>query len=371
MKEEYQTKESQKKLIDENPNNIKNIKPEFLTDEIIYYALSKGRPVLRYVPRDRRSPEICEFAIKCCPRSLRYVPIEFRTFENCFMAVTGDIEMLECVPDEIFNKKFLDALNKANIVIPYRYKLRIKRCLGVNNHDLFSETPQTGEVENNEKNYKLDTELKSLRRFLSKASLLLLNDCFYAYTVRDLLDLAEDNAFFYELSDEYNRKYIGSSTGIDKEMYAAIRLLKCKCLNIDPFIDINSKQSVEEVIVDYGLSSSTEEKLIRHFRDVENFNEILYGDNVRSFLLKCPHMKNWEIQEILYKTSIVAEFYKKKEILQKNEIPQKNDDERIQLLLEELTQARAEIKNLDARIEKIMFELGNTTLSKNEGEMKK
>lgn len=60
---EYQTPEYQKKAIDTKPEYLSLIDPSVVTDEMIYYALSKRGSVLCCVPKEKRTFEVCEYAI--------------------------------------------------------------------------------------------------------------------------------------------------------------------------------------------------------------------------------------------------------------------------------------------------------------------
>ena len=122
-----------------------------VTDEAIYYALSKKGSVLGCVPKERRTFEICEYAISISGSALKNVPDNIKNADLCFKAVVKYPSAIKYVPVEFLNQEFVDELNSAGVVIPIKNRGYVNECLTINKrleqeqldfNAIVSETPE-------------------------------------------------------------------------------------------------------------------------------------------------------------------------------------------------------------------------------------
>lgn len=358
---EYQTPEYQKKAIDTKPEYLSLIDPSVVTDEMIYYALSKRGSVLGCVPKERRTAEVCEYAISSYGGALRNTPDNVKNAELCFKAVVKDPSIIKYVPVEFLTQEFVDSLNNAGVVISMRNREYVNECLTA--HKKLEQQLDFEEVVSATPKLEVNPEyssimLESIAGLLTEASLKLLADHNIS-TVGDLLSFSDNSAFYGMVLSNPKATY--------KEIRGAIRLLKCKYLNIDPMITFEDTGDVYTDMRDFGkeigFSTRSENVLCRGGISPKKLYELM-GDPNRAY--KLYHIRNAgnkAVQEILLKMTILTEFYDKKE---KKEATATEDDT-IEALNEELAQVRAEIQRLNARTDEILAKIQEKMLEKNKG----
>ena len=89
-------------LVQEDSDVIKNIPDEFITAEICLTAVNNSYHYLEYVPEELKTPELCLTAVRINALALEYVPEELKTEEICLMAVQDNSYTFRYMP-----KKFM------------------------------------------------------------------------------------------------------------------------------------------------------------------------------------------------------------------------------------------------------------------------
>lgn len=344
---EYQTLKYQKMAIDKKPENLSLIDSNVLTDDMIYYALSKKGSVLSSVPKERRTLEICNYAISNYGNALKSVPNNIKNSELCFKAVKKNPKAIRYVPIELLNHEFVNNLNTAGVVIPMKSRSYVNECLIAHDkldgqqysfEDFVSNTPKL-EINTNCSEIKLE----SLSGLLTDGSLKLLSKNNIS-TVEDLLNISDNN-------DLYNMLLNNSNTTC-REILGAIRLLKCKYMGIDPMIIItDTKDDFKDMKVfgkEIGFSMRTENILCRAGISPKKLYELMHDPNKEAKLYRLRNAGDLVVQEIIFKMSIITDFYDEKE---KKETSAK--DKTIEELKEELIQIRTEIQRLNTRTDEI------------------
>lgn len=357
---EYHTLKYQKKAIDIKPENLSLIDPSVVTDEMIYYALSKRGSVLGCVPVERRTLEVCDYAISIYGRALRNVPDNVINSQLCFKAVVKDPSAIKFVPVEFLNQEFVNALNTAGVIIPIKDRGYVDECLKVheklegqqlNFKEIVSNTPF-----NVDSKYS-DIRLGSLSGLFTKPALKVLvqNNIF---TVYDLLTVS-DNSEFYSI-------ILNNPKAIYREIRGAIRLLKCKYLDIDPMItfeDIGMMTFGNEI----GFSARTLNILHRYGISPKKLHDIMKSPDRMDELCHIRNSGPSSVEEIIFKTTIVIDYYDKKAEKSKTF----TEDETIESLNKELLQVRAEIQRLNARSDEILAKIQEKMLKKGKGGVSK
>ncbi len=359
---EYQTLKYQKMLIDKKAEYLSFIDPSILTDEIIYYALSKKVLVLGKIPKERRTLELCEYAINNSGKALRFVPENIKTADLCFKAVVKYPSAIKYVPVEFLNQEFVDLLDSLGVVIPIKNRGYVDECLIAHKKLNIEEQPLNIEesVLNELKissDYS-DIKLESLSGLFTSASLNLLLQ-YDVSTVGGLLKVS-DNSDFYGM-------LLNNSKAVYKEISGAIKLLRCKYMDIDPlieFIDTGDKYSdMKDFSKEIGFSTRAKNALLRGGISPKRLLEIMHNPSEQASLYRLKNAGETAVQEIIEKASIVVNFYDKKE--EKKEVA--TDDESIEMLIEELGQVRTEIQRLNARTNEILAKIKEKKLEKNRG----
>lgn len=359
---EYQTPEYQKKAIDTKPEYLSLIDPSVVTDEMIYYALSKRGSVLRCVPKEKRTFEVCEYAISSYGGALRNTPDNVKNAELCFKAVVKDPSIIKYVPVEFLTQEFVDSLNNAGVVIPMRNREYVNECLTAHKK-LEQQQLDFEEVVSTTPKLEINPEYSSIRLesiagLLTEASLKVLVEQ-NILTVGDLLSVSDNNAFYGIILNNPKATY--------KEIRGAIRLLKCKYLDIDPMITFEDTEDAYKDMRNFGkeigFSTRAENVLCRGRISPKSLYELMNDPSRESKLYHIRNAGGTVVQEILLKMSILIDFYDKKEKKESTA----TEDETIEALNEELAQVRAEIQRLNARTDEILAKIQEKMLEKNKG----
>ena len=359
---EYQTPEYQKSAIDKNPENISLIDPSVLTDEMIYYALSKRGSLLGCVPNERRTLEICEYAINSHGGALRNVPVNLKNSQLCFKAVVKDPSAIKYVPVEFLNQEFVSALTTAGVVIPIKNRSYVEKCLEANKK-LEGQQLNPEEVESSIPKLDINSDysnfrLESLSGLLTNVSLKALTEHNIS-TVGDLLNISDKSSLYNML--------LNNPKGTYNEICGAIKLLKCKYMGIDPMINFTDTEDAREDMRDFGKEIGFSTRAVNVLRRAKispkQLYELMHEPNRESILYNIRNSGNSIVQEIIFKTTIVTDFYDKKKAKEETA----TEDETIEGLNEELTQIRAEIQRLNARTDEILAKIQEKMLEKSKG----
>ncbi len=359
---EYQTPEYQKKAIDTKPDYLSLIDPSVVTDEVIYYALSKRGSVLGCVPKEKRTLEVCEYAINNFGGALKNVPNNVKNTDLCFKAVVKDPNAIKYVPVEFLNQEFVAALDKAGVVIPVKNRGYVNECLLAHkkleqrqlDSDTVASTTPVLNIDSNSANIKLE----SLSGLLTGTALKLLSQN-NIVTVGDLLTASDNSVLYDMILNDIKAVYI--------EIRGAIRLLKCKFMNIDPLIEFvdtgHQSDDMRQFSREIGFSTRTKNVLCLRGISPKRLYEIMHNANEQSSLYRMRNAGEGVVQEIIMKTTILTDFYDAKDKKQETA----TEDETIETLTEELAQVRAEIQRLNARADEILAKIQVKMLEQNKG----
>lgn len=355
----FQTIEIQKKVIDDNSFNLSLINPTVLKEEMIYYAINKdNKRILGSVPKERRTYDVCNYAVERYGEALRYVPNNLKTKELCIKAIKKSEKVIYHVPLELLTEDFIKELNDQGVIIPLKRLGYVRECLEVN-RKLDEEVLEEEKVETSEEELKLDEEsanirLDSIPELLTADALKLLNNK-EIYTVGDLLEKSQN--------PEFSGEFIKGK--LIREVRGVINLLKCKYLNIDPLIDIYSD---DKIFLGFwtssiGICSRTDRAFAIHGITPKKFYEMMHSKFAIDQLYKIPNIGDRAVSEIMFKGGIIADFYDKKK--QRREVA--TEDETIDDLNNELKQIKEEIEKLNKKTDMIIAKIQKKLLENNKG----
>ena len=354
----YQTLERQYELINKNPALISLIDPTVLLDEVMYYALSKRGTILSKIPVERRTYDICTTAINYYPASLKHVPDEVKTAEMCFNAVARKPDMIKYVPVKFLTEEFVEALNRANVIIPMNFSGYVNECLSANNRLKGEDIKETEPI-----NFNVDINADYMNLRLNTFPTLFSNTTieFFqengVFTFGDLLNKNQDK--------EFNSEVLKASVLYYKEMTIGLKILKCKYLNIDPLVDLSydNETTMDDISERFGFDSRITNALRRKGYTPQTFFELLKEEDAEHKLKMIRNMGATSVEQILYKTSVIMNYYENKE--EQEQIM--TEDETIEELTKELEETRTEIQRLNSRIDEILLKIQEKTLGKKKG----
>lgn len=388
---EYQTLEYQQKAIEKKPTNLSIIDPNALDDSVIYSALEKRGFALSCVPVERRTGDICEiavkqngtvikyvpeylitphilelavnsnenalmyipekfitmqlceYAVKCHAIALSYVPKQFINEQMCLNAVISNMRTIKYVPVIYITLDFIEKIKQANVEILSIYKSYFNACLEANRilesdnmENLNSSVEPQVELNINAANIPLASLPplfsfnSSLLSFLSMNNIKTIGDLSIKYQNNELFNLLGKNKF----------------SGYYFDILSTIKLLRCKYLNIDPLVDFNPDKPIRETLDDFGLSRRTKSVIMQSFNNSQMFLDILKDKEMVSKLSSIPEMNYYMLEEIIFKISIIINYYKNKKKAKEN----LTDDEMIALLNDELIQTQNELNNINNQV---------------------
>lgn len=355
---EYQTIDRQYELINLNPSFIDYIDPNVLLDEVIIFALSKKGTIFSKIPVERRTYEISMAAVNYYPGSLKYVPDEVKTAEMCFNAVARKQDMIKYVPVKFLTEEFVEALNRSHIIIPANFSGYVSECLKANNKI-------NGEDINPEETFKYNLNVNEdfINMRLNTIPTLFMNGTLAyleerdIYTIGDLLNKTQNK--------EFNSEVLKDSVVFYKEITTALKLLKCKYLNIDPLVDltINENTTMDDVCEMFGFDARVTSSVKRKGYTPKEFFDLLKDDEMEFKLRTIRNLGTLGIEQIMFKTSIILNYYENKKNNEKN----MTEDETIESLTKELLQTKEEIQRLNSRVDEILLKIQEKTLGKKKG----
>ena len=162
-------------------------------------------------------------------------------------------------------------------------------------------------------------------------------------TIGELFAVSDDKDFDESLLNE--------SVSSHQEIMGVIRLLKCKYLGIDPLFDFDYEGHVGVLsYVKIGISIKASAKLARGDVFPKRLLEIVNDEFGMQELLKIRNVGDSLAKEIMYKGTIIAEFYNKKNGVLKSD----NNDEILKLLKSEIEEIDKEIQKLNNRTKTLL-----------------
>lgn len=338
---EYQTNEYQKQLIDKNLRFISSIDSKALTNETIFYALSKGN-VLKAIPKEKRTLEVCEFAINNHPNAIKSIPRNLLTEEMCFNAIQKDPKIINIVPVEFITTSFVEKLNENNINIPNDCKSYIKLCLETNGKLDDSININQESYNNSIKNDYTDKKFGASLDFydgLFSVELFDLLKQLNINTVGDLLQKSQDNNFYLAIINNNDKYY--------KEIDTGIKLLKSKYLDIDPLINIENEKPISDLSNELSFSTRTKNALTRSMYSQEKIMEIIRDKDKHDLLQRISRLGQKSINEVITKMSFVVDYYDR----------HKNTSQTLDDLYKELEDVKKASSMLDNRIDQLLLKI--------------
>ena len=340
----YQTIRFQKKAIDERHDYIGLINPSVLSDEMIYYALSKKASSFKYIPESRLTQEICDYAIGLSGKVLEYVPDKFKNPRLCFKAIVRDPGAAKFVPVEYFTNEFVNALNEYDLDYPVKDRKYIEEAILSNKK---SSKVNTYDIDSNYANIKLD----SVKGLLSALPLKLL-DSYNIKTVGDLINLSDN--------DDILKAILKYSEYPYEEIVGVIGLLRYKYLGIEPNIDFADTGDINKDMINFctqiGLSSRSTSILCRNDISLKQLFNIMRRPDRAEVLHGYRNAGVAVVQEIILKTLIALDYYDEKQKREKD-----NNKERINELEKELNNINMQIQKLNTRANEITNELNENS----------
>ncbi len=365
---QFHTLEMHEKVIDIKPIYVGRIPEDVLSDEIIYYAISKSAAALGGIPEERRTEEICAYATNISLSAFSHIPRKYRTYDICLKAVIFNPKLIKKVPVEILNQQFIDAVKSANVIIPNSAMGYVKECLSVHEklgkEDLSAKT-NAGKY-NGESPEEIEGEFTKISLedipgfFTPNVITLLYNNGII--TIGDLLAKATQSNFVFSLGNK----------SIVNEILGAVNLLRCKYLDEDPLVEENDELDMDTISKKFGFTTRTANSLRRGGFNSEytdrKFFELMRNTNMREELLfRLRNMGKNSVAEIINKTQIVLDYHDRHQKKQESEtsqtgnpklvVPNNEGEETLESLNEELIRLRLEIQRLNDRTDVVLAKI--------------
>ena len=102
------------KIIDKTGLSIQFLPKEFRTKEFCELAVRKNGLALMWIPKELKTREICEISVRQNGLALYHVPEEFKTKEICKIAVRQNGNSLVWVTDEFITKEICEIAVRQN-----------------------------------------------------------------------------------------------------------------------------------------------------------------------------------------------------------------------------------------------------------------
>jgi len=345
---------------------IEYIPTELLTDEVLRFALTNGYS-LGQIPTELRTLELCEFAVSLSTKGsiLASVPAKFRNYEMCKTAVTRDPKSIRNVPAGILTKEFYEEIISLGINIPFKNMGYVKECLNL--HAGIMGIPlENINVEQDNKVYKdfNNIILTNINGIFDEFTIKTLNN-YGIKTLDDLFQQSTKPGFINIFSSTKSKK-------IHNQLIPAIRLLRCKYLNEDPLIPLNTDND-SEFLESFGFSvraynclkragiGNGNSKYAKENLESKEYHllEIIKSNTCVQRLSKIINIGENTLLEIITKATIASDYYSKK----KQETKDYQTDD-LQELFIELQRLIEESKKISEQINIVQEKIQEKTLGK-------
>lgn len=92
-------------LVKSNPSFIKYVNPNMITQEMYIMAVSvdKKGHIIKDIPLEFRTEELCMLALEKDPDNIEYIPEEYLNEEVCLETVKKRGDVLACIPEQFMN----------------------------------------------------------------------------------------------------------------------------------------------------------------------------------------------------------------------------------------------------------------------------
>ncbi|MBQ6841561.1 MAG: hypothetical protein IJO63_05580 [Bacilli bacterium] len=360
--------EDLKLLIDINIENMRKIPEAELTDELIYYALSKSEKALLYIPENKITKDMCEFAFNNFKLSFKYIPLKYKSYDMCLSAVIYKAKFIKQVPLEILTQDFLADIRLYGGYISAVDLNYVEMCLNAHNSlqsdDLSFQPDESLEQFDEKQLLGQEVAAMQLTEFTSLFSAALLKrlQTLNINTVGDLLINVNNPTFMVHFMDK--KIYY-------REVEAAVRLLRCKFLGEDPLIDENDDLSIESIFVKLGIDSRIGANLDSNYSSNQFWALIRKKD---FGFLKMRGVGDNTIYDIFTKAQIIIEYHdghpKNISMASSNEnieVDTPSSDDDINDLMAEYSRLLVERQRLDDQINQLLVVIQNKQIAQSKG----
>lgn len=350
----FLTKENIELALINDPKEVFKL-PEEIRDKYLSFAVSLRGQILANIPREKKTAGLCRLAFANNYLAFKYIPHEFKTQDMCLRALAGNPRLIKYVPITLLNEDFLEVLEDLGIRIDEKDYSYIEEALRVNKS---LDNPTTIEDELNH-DINIPPEIaniyiRELYEFFSNNAQNTLEEA-NIHTLGDLFKLSEKQDFARYFID---RKAFN-------EIFGTAKILRCKFLGEDPFINIDSEE-LEPLELYQKLGFSTRViNALRHnpyCTSTRSFLEKVTSPDAEKKLKGIRNLGQNGAKEVIAKTRIVIEYYKNKENIK----TANTEETAIQELNEELQKLIAIRDRYDqmikGTIEKIQEKLVNNSI---------
>lgn len=374
-------------LVRKDIRNLSKVPLKFQTFKVqqIAFDKGKGKGAFQCIPKEALSEEIILYAIEkgFVNNSIFYdIPNEFKTYEVCKNSVIHCPSIIKLVPLKFITKEFLKELNESNVHISEYYMGYIKECIQAN--DKINGVISLNEKTNIETSKSPKNKLPDNIKYIDLNTLDFINPyilkvfkTFGINNLGELFDATETSEFYeycyeYFTSSEWENKFSREKHKKEKssDLTNTIRLLKCKYLDEAPLIEIDDEQmDIIELFNLLAFSKKTFNALVRSniFSGInaKEYFKIFQDYNIEETLLKTRNISRTSFCEIMGKTNIILDYYKRHNKDEKNR--EIKEDETIEYLKNELQRLREESKKIDMQIDTIIEKIQEKTLNQSKG----
>lgn len=291
-------------------SNIDNSLMTKFTNETISYIFGSYPEFINYIPKEKITYDVCLAAVNKSNKLMkiiRFIPRKYFDDVMCLTCVHKDLSSIRKIPMNKITLDFAKSLIDIGVDLTTEISY-IKKCIskneGIEYNDeiLYSNTRKNIMTSKN-----VDILIDDCTDLLSKQTINILkrkdinnlNELFYLY----------DSGRMAEIFDPHKRQY--------SEMMGVAKLLKCKYLDVDPMIDENSNEKLEDVLNKMGLPLTIMQGLTR-----AGYFDWDFGKNVSEFftmvrsndfvdLLKVRGMGQGKIDILTAYTKIVTDYHDK------------------------------------------------------------
>ncbi len=205
-----------------------------------------------------------------------------------------------------------------------------------------------------EKNYS-NIKLSSLTGLFCNSNALEFLKGYEIITVGDLLEKSVKEDFYNALKANKNTY---------RDIVNAIKLLKCKYLDVDPLVRIDEDDSILDFGNEIGLSTKAIYALARKQVTIEELINMIKNGTTKTELAGAYNLGEKGINEIVFKTSIVVDYYSTHEnsnftIKTPTEEMKSEDEKMYYELLEMRKQANDLVSKMDTMLDKLLERMGS------------
>lgn len=336
--------------------------PEYLfTEEICLKLIANDVACVAIIPK-----KFYEIAVKNNSLALKFVSDKDKTYEMCIDAVPFYPPLINEVPVNILNSKFLRDLQTKGVSIPEKSITYINECLRLNDqfHGIINSN-QNDEMEQayNEIPFEIrNVSINNLSIFFSPPSLEQITKLGIT-NLRELFVQSKTIEFidYFKQSEVFN------------ELINTIGLLRCKYLNEKPLIAINEEKfngkDEYNFYKRFGLSKRCVTALSRKnfCNSSKEFFLKMQSHNIENELMKTRNLGEKGKNEIIAKASIVINYYQSngKNIINSEKDFDNNED--LKELYNELVELRQASKEIDEKIDIVLAKIQEKLLNKPKG----